>query len=422
MEVMNEDVPIKKFHWMDVCIKCDKGGKLLSCNENGCPVVVHKDCLRCEAQFDEMGNFYCPYCVYKRAIQEFTQVERKAVLAEKTLSKYLDGKGVGTEPFETVHVAGSCDVRDQRVELEKDCQEVTGPECCMNRRDKEADVLMVNKESDVLQKRDGDNGRPNDDINHIKVVEKQNELEPVVRGRGNGCCSGEGKVDQQQDVDMSRRLQSEDKILGDANQTKTVANHHQDAEHLEAHKTREKNAEAIEENEGRRDDGQNQKQAYKATENIVCKESESQVHLEANRKVNDTTASTCMDTKAISEKVTGAQPPCVNTPRRSSREKKPIHIKKSSTPCKSLKVAKPPTIFTNLPTTKEKRKRLAWKVEEEEMLKEGVQKFSKTVNKNLPWHKILEEGHAVFDETRTPADLKDKWRNILSKEPLFEIS
>ncbi|KAL8127284.1 hypothetical protein AgCh_014263 [Apium graveolens] len=67
---------------------------------------------------------------------------------------------------------------------------------------------------------------------------------------------------------------------------------------------------------------------------------------------------------------------------------------------------------------------LALMVEPESLLevrqvKKGVQKYSKSVNKKkLPWQKILEEGRVAFDETRTPADLKDKWKNILSKEPL----
>ena len=50
------------------------------------------------------------------------------------------------------------------------------------------------------------------------------------------------------------------------------------------------------------------------------------------------------------------------------------------------------------------------------MLQEGVQKFSNTTNKNLPWRKILEFGRHVFEGTRTPVDLKDKWRNILAKK------
>ncbi|KAI7980686.1 Telomere repeat-binding factor 2 [Camellia lanceoleosa] len=63
-----------------------------------------------------------------------------------------------------------------------------------------------------------------------------------------------------------------------------------------------------------------------------------------------------------------------------------------------------------------RRKKQPWTAEEEKMLKEGVQKFSTLVNKNLPWRKILEFGCHVFYGTRTPVDLKDKWRNILVKE------
>lgn len=43
----------------------------------------------------------------------------------------------------------------------------------------------------------------------------------------------------------------------------------------------------------------------------------------------------------------------------------------------------------------------------------GVEKFAAEANKNMPWRKILEMGEKVFHETRTPADLKDKWRNMV---------
>ena len=49
-------------------------------------------------------------------------------------------------------------------------------------------------------------------------------------------------------------------------------------------------------------------------------------------------------------------------------------------------------------------------------LQEGVQRFTATGDKNLPWRKILEFGRHIFDGTRTPVDLKDKWRKILAKE------
>ncbi|KAL8127283.1 hypothetical protein AgCh_014262 [Apium graveolens] len=256
---MNEDVPVKKLHWMNMCIKCRKGGNLLTCYDNGCPIVVHEDCLGSEAQFDGMGNFCCPFCVYKMATQEFTRAERKAVLAEKTSSKCLDGKGVGVEAFETGNVNGISDVRNQCVELEKDFHEVEGPGCIV--RDKGDDVLLVNEESDVLLHRVGDSGGLNDDVDRVKVVEKQNELE------GRGDERGEGKVDQQKDVDMKKRHQSKEKIQNDAVQTEAVPEH-QDAGLLETHKNMEENVdvEAVKENEGRTDEVQNQEQAHKTTE------------------------------------------------------------------------------------------------------------------------------------------------------------
>ncbi|GAU31077.1 hypothetical protein TSUD_322140, partial [Trifolium subterraneum] len=58
-----------------------------------------------------------------------------------------------------------------------------------------------------------------------------------------------------------------------------------------------------------------------------------------------------------------------------------------------------------------KRRKLFWTAEEEKALEEGVAKFS-TENQDIPWRKILEFGCRVFDSTRTPVDLKDKWRNM----------
>ncbi|KAI3969560.1 hypothetical protein MKX01_020121 [Papaver californicum] len=61
---------------------------------------------------------------------------------------------------------------------------------------------------------------------------------------------------------------------------------------------------------------------------------------------------------------------------------------------------------------KPKRKPLSWSVEEEEMLKKGVEKSSSEVKKKMPWRSILVFGSSVFHTTRTPEDLKDKWRTM----------
>lgn len=309
---MDEDVPIMILHWMNVCLKCDKsGGKLLTCYENDCPVVVHEGCLGSEPKFDEVGNFYCPYCVYKRAVQVVIEAGRKVVSAEKILFKFLNGKGVGMGGVETVNVRGSSDVHDQCVK--------TGPECSM--RDEGADVFLVNNEGVVFLQKVGDDGRLNDEFDRVKVVEKQNDE----------CYSGEGKLDQEINVEMNERSYSGDKIQNDATRTETFSKYYHDAGNCEAHDFIEENVEEAEESEGRMDEVKNQEQTHETIEKIVCKKSVPQVHMEAKKKVIDTTASTCLDTDTISEKVTKAVPPCVDIPKGLSR--------------KSSNVAKPPAIL-----------------------------------------------------------------------------
>ncbi|XP_047973172.1 uncharacterized protein LOC125215704 [Salvia hispanica] len=58
-----------------------------------------------------------------------------------------------------------------------------------------------------------------------------------------------------------------------------------------------------------------------------------------------------------------------------------------------------------------KRRKLLWTSEEEDKLKEGVHKHHHT-GFNIPWTTILEEGKLTFHPSRTPVDLKDKWRNM----------
>ncbi|KAL9241074.1 hypothetical protein vseg_015226 [Gypsophila vaccaria] len=86
-----------------------------------------------------------------------------------------------------------------------------------------------------------------------------------------------------------------------------------------------------------------------------------------------------------------------------------------ATRVKSRQKVNPSKKIEHTPISVGRRKKLPWTTEEEETLKEGVEIFSATANKNVPWIKILEFGSHVFDGTRTPVDLKDKWKRILSK-------
>ncbi|PWA62684.1 hypothetical protein CTI12_AA361580 [Artemisia annua] len=59
-----------------------------------------------------------------------------------------------------------------------------------------------------------------------------------------------------------------------------------------------------------------------------------------------------------------------------------------------------------------RRNKLPWTKTEEDILKEGVQRYASANNKGIPWKEILDFGRNVFHKGRTTIDLKDKWRNI----------
>jgi len=75
----------------NICITCNKlGGELLVCYQTDCPVSVHVTCIGSEPKFDDSGNFFCPYCGYKRALKKTRELREKAILAKKALSSFLD--------------------------------------------------------------------------------------------------------------------------------------------------------------------------------------------------------------------------------------------------------------------------------------------------------------------------------------------
>ncbi|KAL7590578.1 hypothetical protein Lser_V15G36979 [Lactuca serriola] len=54
-----------------------------------------------------------------------------------------------------------------------------------------------------------------------------------------------------------------------------------------------------------------------------------------------------------------------------------------------------------------------WTKSEEDTLKKWVEKFlGESDGGFIPWRMILELGVSVFQKSRTPVDLKDKWRNM----------
>lgn len=76
------------------CVACDGGsesesGKLLVCGENECPVGIHEKCMVVKPQFDDVGNFFCPYCAYKRMVCLCKQKGNKLTLSAVKLADWI---------------------------------------------------------------------------------------------------------------------------------------------------------------------------------------------------------------------------------------------------------------------------------------------------------------------------------------------
>ena len=78
------------------CIICNQGGRVSVCTESGCPIALHKKCVRQELiSDDDLEQFYCPYCLHKRALVQKQQLRKKAELAKEDLLKFLGTNAVG---------------------------------------------------------------------------------------------------------------------------------------------------------------------------------------------------------------------------------------------------------------------------------------------------------------------------------------
>lgn len=75
------------------CIKCNRCDEnLLVCSQSGCPISVHENCLSSGVKFDDAGNFYCPYCWYKRELMRTKELRKKAMEKKKQLACFIDSK------------------------------------------------------------------------------------------------------------------------------------------------------------------------------------------------------------------------------------------------------------------------------------------------------------------------------------------
>ncbi|XP_044492896.1 uncharacterized protein LOC123216525 [Mangifera indica] len=407
------------------CIICDKSGEnLLVCSEIGCSLSLHENCMNSRPKFDDVGNFYCPYCWYKCEKVRTRELRKKAMEAKRALSCFIDlkidgdneeKKNCGREKGEELNVSPR---GGQKMDFED------------GKDDDQIESLFVEVDND--RENDGDTAKLADSCDQCKIaVEHQSEFfsddqslkeKPVAKSPLNTMNKEQSSEENVSESHECEVLEVEEEIqVEDSEQADDSENERTETDPCIASSVQEGIAvDGPHQVEGREmgiSDSVKQKQGRRGDEVKILPET-------SGAEMSDSDAETVlMCQRRVGQKGKKKAPQNIDSPRKRSsplnaRPKKIARthnekVKSSKKPNQQKAAAKK---FSNQMYCNERRKRLHWTAAEEEMLKEGVQKFSTKVNKNLPWRKILEFGHHVFDPSRNPADLKDKWRNIMAKE------
>ncbi|XP_007049458.2 PREDICTED: uncharacterized protein LOC18612541 [Theobroma cacao] len=385
------------------CIRCNsRTGQVLVCSENGCPVTIHEVCMNCNPKFDNMGKFYCPYCWYKRELVRTKELRRKAMLARKELSNFICLKRDGGNE-----------------EMQVDETETM----------KAASVSTMAGKINTGDSENGLNDKNNERIHHdqeetpgVESISKSDE-ERNSRARGSENF-GDGERIQDEDIENASDSE-DDEIDEDQWQIQPISSSHLEIEKGAlpvSTKETSDNVGVLEENKEEpvlpnavgttmaliTSDATSKVPAIKSFE-FVLPDLNTETLVVRQKRVKRTAQ------KEWPQKVDSPKMPS-SEPSTSAKDKKMNQQGKATAAKNSVQCQELNKRFVSSKLGTEKRRRLHWTAEEEEMLKEGVRRFSSIVNKNIPWRKILEFGHHVFHSTRTPVDLKDKWKNIIAKE------
>ncbi|XP_060187257.1 protein CHROMATIN REMODELING 4-like [Lycium barbarum] len=372
----------------DICIKCDKGGEVLACADRCCPIAVHVRCMGCPARFDDSGKFYCPYCLYRQSIAKFHQAKEHVLSKKQALHTFID---------------------KEMIDNVREVPSIASKSTCES-----ADEPLAEKKSDV----------PESNCDQQLVVGQQIHSGPDVdcgskpsvhtSSKATATDSGvleAGKSVQVNDLQEVGEHQLENIVEDSRLSNSSVAEEDKSGNELVLAETKRNSAEITREQMIGVD---------QTTETVMNTDPPLQQHVHGKRKA-ETGDLKRGESKSVStqrecgQKVNKVKGECMLTdsPRRLTRTSASL-LKKSSAAGELVQV-KQHSILLPVILPNGKRRRVLWSREEEEMIEEGVQKFASTVNKNIPWRKILEFGRHVFDHTRTPTDLKDKWKQICSK-------
>ncbi|KAI3463897.1 hypothetical protein Pfo_020560 [Paulownia fortunei] len=343
---------------LNLCVKCNKGGKLLACSANSCPLVIHQSCVGSDASFDARGKFYCPFCAYSRAISEYMEIKKKASLARNNLATFIC---LGTQKESKKQSQRSCRIKQNHLE-----------------------------QDDGLPKSNELNER--DVVKKVSTRQRRKKLEyeqagPSELRSGYSASFGRKAVDSTNRIAHTlNKTKREGKRTRQVSQSPRVYGQHQMAA-LAIHKSQGENT-SCQVSEG--SDGSKKHADIRYKKGILCPP---ETDLPRENKFSQSSQSA--DSEETSEE---GNENC-------GASKYFIRVRKQERQHS----------YPAIPQLR--RKRLPWTSEEEETLKEGMRLLCSPHDKIIPWKKILEFGAGVFQQSRSTMDLKDKWRNMCKATP-----
>ncbi|KAH0908508.1 hypothetical protein HID58_031829 [Brassica napus] len=334
---------------LEACIVCETSDELVyRCCGADCLLWFHDECLKAEFGSEDPANPFCPYCWFQILAVESIRLKEKAVGAEMAVFKYLDKEMRSKGQEDSVDTTDI--VSDQEVEVDEKCSDESRGE----------DMAALVEETDQSE-----GEKENFEVCTDRVVDEEERVvtENFLDDEDDEAAGDQtrGNADAGKERDVSPFLSMQESFSG-------------------------KEHDQVQQSEKRR-----------RKRRLILNAFDSDVS--SNGSTNEPNGEDAVENiTSLALVVTSPPGMMKNHQREDSR---------------TTKVDNSKTVRLDIPIFKmDQKRRLLWTPEEEYMLKVGVEKFSAEAKKNIPWRKILEMGQKVFHETRTPSDLKDKWRNM----------
>ncbi|XP_054796637.1 uncharacterized protein LOC129302004 isoform X2 [Prosopis cineraria] len=411
-----------------ICIRCNEGGEVLICSESGCPVTVHAKCISCKPKFDGIGNYYCPYCWLKRTLAEVQVLRKKALTAKKDLSDFLGNSGSMSSKLAQNYGEAGKDSNELSLggngsRMDYKSGQENGSACAWSLQrveDQQKETEGVTSSADQHEIAVEDETHANAEVantgsmhhveektpEHMDLIDKSMTREKVDHkiSEAHKTTFVEGKEGIEPEHPKYSDKSLDEGIPEDEEEVSPSSSYH-----LGKHKdgpspdiaivkgTQESGAVTVDKKDTRQD-----------REKLLQNESRTPSMGTSVSETDDSGSEALLMKKRRVKHMAKRHPQRVMNAEGETGCHKDEEVTSSGTLRRVQKSSKQGKKLT-LPARK--RKRLRWTTEEENKLKEGVSRFSKE-NRNIPWRKILEFGCDVFDTTRTPIDLKDKWRTM----------